>query len=339
MATSAITGLTTEQEAERQRLASKRGQDILGGLASSVYSLVDPTDPLNYLGLFGKVGRAMALAGTAMSPTQAEAVVGKRFIHTGVPTNVPMFGKAYEISDKFSSLNPAALERATQVLGGGAKLKDILSHPSLYRDYPEISNLDIKTLGLFSDPNTRAAYGGGTVYLPPTKQTVSTEKLKEIQSSLLHEVQHAIQEIDKMPKGASPTQFLPEGFNNSLKAASKSEDLTREQLANFIESKYAGKITWADSLFNTNKFKELIKDDKDLAALAKQYDYSRNLRQKLQGKLDYAHKAYEKTAGEAQARAVQKRFMEPEQYANPFTESYDLPLLDITHSPLDFSIK
>jgi hypothetical protein len=273
-----------------------------------------------------------------MSPTDAEAVVGSRFKTTGKPVSVPMYGRAYEITDNFSSLNPQALERITKVMGGGGKLKEILNHPGLYRDYPELSNLDIKTLGLFSDPATKAAYGDKTIFLPPTKAATAEDKLKELHSALLHEVQHAIQEIDKMPKGASPSNYLPENFKNSFKAAEKSVELSKGQVMDHIAKNYGDEINYGDVLFRTKKFQEAVKTDKQLEEYTKQLDYTRKLSQKLIDKQTYANKAYEKVAGEAQARAVQKRFEKPEQYNRPFSESYDVDLLDLTSSPLDRSI-
>jgi hypothetical protein len=338
MATSAITGLTTEQELARQKLAHERGQTLFGGLGSMAYSLIDPTDPLTYLGLFGKVGRAAAIAGMGMSPTDAEAVVGSRFKTTGKPVSVPMYGRAYEIPDNFSSLNPQALEKVTKAFGGGGKLKEILSHPSLYRDYPELSNLDVKTLGLFSNPATRAAYGDQTIFLPPTKSTTAEGRLKELHSSLLHEVQHAIQEIDKMPKGSNPSYYLPENFLNSFKAAQKSVELSQGQVVDYLAKNYDGRLTYGDVLFKTKKFEEAVKKDKQLEDYVKQHDYTKKLSKKLVDKQTAAHDTYERVAGEAQSRAVQKRFENPEQYDRPFSESYDVDLLDLTRSPLDRSI-
>lgn len=338
MATSAITGLTKEQQEQYNRQNVRNVGNFLGAAGKAVYPFIDPTDPLNYLGLFGKAGKMIAVGGTAMTPRDAEAVVGARFRHTGIPTNVPMYGKAFEISDQFSSLNPSAVERLTQLFGGGGKLKEILNHPSLYRDYPEIANLDVKTLGLFSDPGTRAAYGNGTVYLPRTKETASPEALKQLQSSLLHEVQHAIQELDKMPRGASPTNFLPENIAQSMKAANNSEDLAKKTLYDHITAKYNGAIDWGDVLFKTKKFTQTVEGDKDTLALLNQYEYAKKLRSKLSDKMSAAQETYERVAGEAQARAVQKRFENPSEYERPFTESYDKGLLDLQRSPLDVSI-
>lgn len=339
MATSAITGLTKEQQDQYNRQNVQNVQDFATAAGKAVYPFIDPTDPLNYLGLFGKAGKMIAVGGTLMSPQDAQALVGARFKHTGVPTSVPMFGKAFEISDQFSSLNPAALERITQLLGGGGKLKEILNHPSLYRDYPEIANLDVRSLGLFSNPGTRAAYGDGTVYLPRTKETASPEALKQLQSDLLHEVQHAIQQIDGMPRGASPSNFLPENIAQSFTAANRSEDLAKKTLYDHITAKYNGEIDWGDVIFKTKKFTQTVEGDKDTLALLNQYEYAKKLRSKLSDKMTAAQQEYERVAGEAQARAVQKRFENPEEYAKPFTESYDKRLLDLQRSPLDTTIE
>lgn len=280
---------------------------------------------------------AMQLA-NAYNPV---GMVGARFKGSGaVPTDVPLYGRAKEISDQFSEVSPEMLARATQPFSKeSVTLGDVLRHPELYRDYPELARYPVKSLGLFTDPATRAAYGQGTVYLPANSVNLSPAKLKETHSSLLHEVQHAIQELDKMPKGASPSNFLPENIGQSLNAASKSEELSRNSLAEYLTQKYGGSVTWADALFKNNKFTNTTKGDKQAEDLLKQFEYSRKLRTRLEEKVNAAHQSYKQVAGEAQARAIQKRFENPEQYNSPVTESYDLPLLDLKQSPLDYTIR
>jgi hypothetical protein len=73
MATNAITGLTDEEEARRRQLAQQRANAVFGGAAKTAASFLDPTDPLNYLGMFGKTGKALFALTAGMRPQEAQA--------------------------------------------------------------------------------------------------------------------------------------------------------------------------------------------------------------------------------------------------------------------------
>ena len=69
------------------------------------------------------------------------------------------------------------------------KLPDILDHPELFKAYPELRDLDIRKT------SKGGSYTGGTLYFDGTR------------SSLFHEIQHAIQEIEGFAPGSSPGMF------------------------------------------------------------------------------------------------------------------------------------
>jgi hypothetical protein len=285
---------------------------------------------------------AQQMAASLAAGYNPVGMVGARFKGSGaVPTDVPMYGKAKEITDQFSEISPEMIAKATQIFGKDkVTLGDILKHPELYRDYPELAKYPVKGLGLFSDPNTKAAYGGGNVYLPTNSKNISSDKLKDIHSSVLHEVQHAIQEIDKMPTGASPDMFMKKGWGKAMDKTNALENQTRESLDEYVKTKYPDQnMSWAAFLFNTNKSKELVASDPKLKELVGTFNKAKELRTKLQSQADNAYNSYKNVAGEAQARAIQQRFLNPEQYQRPVTESYDIPLMDLRKSPLDSSIK
>lgn len=285
---------------------------------------------------------AQQMAASLAAGYNPVGMVGARFKGSGaVPTDVPMYGRAKEITDQFSEISPEMIAKATQIFGKDkVTLGDILKHPELYRDYPELARYPVKGLGLFSDPNTKAAYGAGNVYLPTNSKNIPVDKLKEIHSSILHEVQHAVQEIDKMPNGASPDMFMQKGWGKAMNKTNSIENQLRETLDDYVKTKYPDQnISWADFLFNTNKSKEVVAKDPKLKELVGTFNKAKELRTKLQTQADNAYNSYKNVAGEAQARAIQQRFLNPEQYQRPVTESYDIPLMDLSRSPLDSSIK
>lgn len=270
-------------------------------------------------------------------------IIGTRF-KTGTPTEVPFFGTAKEIPDNFSTVSKEKLQEATESIFRQGKpdvrVKDVLWHPSLYRDYPEVGNMPVSPLA-FAQPGTKASfseYKGGAISLPKITAETTPEQLKEIHSSLLHEIQHSVQMLDNMPKGANPEMFK-KGHKQELAAKlSKAEHEARQRLDEYVRPKYDG-LNWSSFLFNTNAAKEAASSDEKLKELADYYARVTNLRKKAEKRAPNAFEQYRKVAGEAQARAVQQRFENPSEYANPVEASYDVPFSDLLRSPLDTTIK
>lgn len=105
-------------------------------------------------------------------------------------------------------INKMPYEQKLKVLGSGqgVKLGELLDHPELFKNYPELKNISVKQLNLEHSGNQ------GTVgsYSPEFNQiTVSAERMggkwgdKE-KSILLHEIQHAIQQKEGFARGGSP---------------------------------------------------------------------------------------------------------------------------------------
>lgn len=89
------------------------------------------------------------------------------------------------------------------------KLEDILDFPDLYEQYPDLKNLQVKRL---SDKDRKAGVGGK--YNPET-DTIELgidpmePMTKDDLSSLLHEVQHAVQQREGFEQGASSKFLYP----------------------------------------------------------------------------------------------------------------------------------
>lgn len=84
-----------------------------------------------------------------------------------------------------------------RVAAGNATLEDILQHDELFRAYPELRNVRVRFAEL--DDGTRGTYNRRT------NTIVLSDTLKRApQKTILHEVQHAIQEIEGFSGGASP---------------------------------------------------------------------------------------------------------------------------------------
>lgn len=289
--------------------------------ALAVAPFVKPTQAV------GKATLEEALAANASrrawDPTGQRGVIGIRF-KTGIPTEVPGFGPAKEIPDTYSSIKPEMLKEMSSIFGQPITLKDILEHPSLYRDYPELAKYPVKGLGLFQ-PDLKGAYGEGKLYLQ-RKFNPTPEDLKESHSTLLHEIQHAIQELDKMPMGGMTEDFLSKAYSKAAGKISKIRDEANSQLRDAIEQRGLPSSVYYDILFNNKKGQDAVSKFPELNQLI---DYSRKARQadmRFQDKYQEAYEKYKRYAGEAQANAVQTRFLNPQEYRKDVLESYDIPV-------------
>lgn len=301
-------------------MTTRPRQDTLDA-ALAVAPFVKPTQAV------GRVALEEALAANAsrraFDPTGQRGVIGIRF-KTGIPTEVPGFGPAKEIPDTYSSIKPEMLKEMSSIFGQPITLKDILEHPSLYRDYPELAKYPVKGLGLFQ-PDLKGAYGEGKLYLQ-RKFNPSPEDIKQSHSTLLHEIQHAIQELDKMPMGGMTEDFLSKAYEKAAGKISTIKNESNKQLQIALEQRGLPSSVYADIIFNNKKGLEAVSKFPELNELI---DYNRKARKaewRLQDKYQEAYEKYKSYAGETQARAVQKRFENPQEYRKDVLESYDRPV-------------
>lgn len=276
-------------------------------------------------------------------------MIGTRFKGSGaVPTEVPGFGPAKEIQDTGSSVNLDNLVTAMSNDKNAPKnLGDILNHPELYRDYPELAKYPVQGLGTMQalldairGSGLKGMYADGNFYLPTMSKKVAEAKLGDIHSTLLHETQHAIQQLDKMPEGGMTEQFLSQGYAKARQKVDTLKNAAYKELESKIADKGLESNTIFDIMFDNASGKALIQNDKTIGPSAAFYQKILKADYKLQKKYDEAYNKYRSLGGEAQARAVQKRFENPEEYAKPVTKSYDVPLESLNYrDPMGYTIK
>ena len=86
------------------------------------------------------------------------------------------------------------------------KLGNILDHPKLFKLYPELANYSIEY-----DADLAP---GNAAFIPTKKQILMSGQYVDDMSTLLHEIQHAIQELEGFGKGANPADM--DVFNASV---------------------------------------------------------------------------------------------------------------------------
>ena len=105
----------------------------------------------------------------------------------------------YEIDD-----SDAKIKVGQSIKFEDAKLEDILDHPKLYEQYPQLRGLTVKgPLRNWSKANMGAFSAGpdpvksvGILYINPDSS--------DVEGTVLHEIQHAIQHIEGLERGGSP---------------------------------------------------------------------------------------------------------------------------------------
>ena len=299
--------------------------DVMGLAADSyrLYENPDQRTPLNYA---AAASNLVPFLPKNFSSEGVQKLIGERFKGSGAtPTEVPGFGTAKEISDKYSTLDEKSLKEMSAIFGKkNITLKDILDHPSLYRDYPELASYPVKGTGLFQT-NLKGAYGDGVLYLQRQFEPTS-KSLKEAHSTLLHEVQHAIQELDKMPSGGLTEDFLSKGYAKANLKINELRKAVTADLEKEVTDKGLPNSSYSAILFGTNKGKEILDT---FPSIKKKADYLFKIRKasnEMDAKYNDAFDKYKNYAGEVQSRAVQKRFENPEEYSKPVTQSYDRPM-------------
>jgi hypothetical protein len=204
-----------------------------------------------------------------------------------------------EISDQSAKLT---LGRGSPDEYGAIQAKTFegaLKHQQLKRAYPELNNVTFQHW-----PNE--SYQGANFDPSEMIVTMGQKAMEPQRGVALHELQHIIQRNEGFAKGGSPSNVLDEyysGINKQLSSLVKEMDSLPEFERKFDQAKQAE--------FNIlqSKYQELMN-------------------QKLSAN---AEEAYQRLAGEAEARAVQSRMnMTPEQRRAMFPEeSYDVPMNEL----------
>lgn len=148
-------------------------------------------------------------------------------------------GRKYWMSDRGSKVKfTDAVAKAVRDHDGDVtlKLSTIMEHPALYEQYPQLKDLQVE----FTDninPKFRGAYYPEENMIRMKKSKVDAGTFNTpTHQILLHEVQHAIQNIEGHEGGSNPSLFLPDSYDGDVAAL----EGANEQLAEFGRDAYRG---------------------------------------------------------------------------------------------------
>lgn len=225
-----------------------------------------------------------------------------------------------QISDKGAVLNKEAFDKL-QIMKS-TPLSAVLDHPELYKAYPDLKDLSVEQLGvIFRGPNTMGLYDPTKDLIELNKHYATSDKgYKDALSTLLHEVQHAIQKRENWPGGTNPGQFTPSSSKRIQGSLNKIEDDLAKQAA-LLSGNNVSRHTINNALNylggNTTyvgkqeaALIEALKGNKELGDVVNRFQSFDGIRGRLRERAVKAEEKYNQAASEVQAQATQKQFEE-----------------------------
>lgn len=215
---------------------------------------------------------------------------------------------------------------------GYVYLSDILDHPKLFKAYPQLKNMRVSWFQ--TDNGLRGVNYGGVGGI---SVAINRESAEDVMSTLMHEVQHEIQNIEGFSKGASPSYWAEvetpetktiadlnrkmEKLAEELSAIELGEDAWYGQNAFELASMYAFlNKRLNDNALNPKAAEHAREDIPEIIATAEKYnlmdkfnEYAKLSEEISKAKEDAkANKGepfdlYQRTAGEIESRDVQAR--------------------------------
>lgn len=175
----------------------------------------------------------------------------------------------------------ATVTRKRNRTAASAELQDVLRHPKLFEAYPEAQSIQVIT-GNRAKGSFVSNMPGFSVPVIQVQKNLAGDELK---STILHEIQHWIQEKEGFAKGSSPDAF-PDG-----------QEINDAQV---IQNRIAAGMSPSDA---AKWFSEKL----GRTASVKAMDLATGRPQDLRRLAGGPESAYRRTAGEIEARDVQAR--------------------------------
>lgn len=206
-----------------------------------------------------------------------------------------------------------------RVESGNATLADVLEHDSLYEAYPELRNVKVR---LESDTGSK----NGS-YDPSTNTiTISEDKPGDSAKvgTMLHEIQHAIQQIEGWESGASPEYWAAREYESGDTASDRAQELYSRILTSLDKADQNKVIRYneldreMEATFTADPESEAGKryakyeaeQDKLYEELYKNERFRRllDLQRQMENPQSAYYEMYLNTAGEIEARNVSERY-------------------------------
>ncbi len=224
--------------------------------------------------------------------------------------------KRFEISDKNAKLN---MDSVFEKTGGGmykisptktqVRLGDFLDHKELYAQYPKLKNVWVAFVNKPSETSSASFIGAREGSALADRIEINMAHPKDIKESLLHEIQHAIQEKEGFARGGSPESVYPWDMPEIK------NDKTMQSYKKQMDD-----LSYNGTDYDEPKFQRVVSKR------------DRYLQQKLINKYgeNYGTEMYKRLAGEVESRDVSARAnLTPAQRRNTLIgSSQNIPVKD-----------
>lgn len=190
----------------------------------------------------------------------------------------------FEIDDSGAKIIQATAKRLNQ--GGSAKLSEVLDHPGFFKNYPQLKDMKI---------SSRHSLGSRGQYLPGEGIIIDSSAFnpsKTDKSTLLHEIQHAIQEIEGFARGGN----VPESIDPKILFARRKDAVDIRT-----------RLSQLNDLYGTPEFNNLPQSER--ARIGKEIVSLEDQLNKIMKEEKFGQ--YQRLSGELEARAVQRRMDMP----------------------------
>ena len=195
----------------------------------------------------------------------------------------------YELSNKEEYLYDALTDKSI------IHLADIFDAPTLYKAYPDLQDILI----LFGRIN--GAYAQFLPGLDAIELDYNTTSPKELRLSLIHEIQHAIQEREGFSTGANFDVNNDAKYNRALRQVKRAIQIfdatTRNKVINALQAKYLD--------HDTQDAEDIITSMSDIELNA--FDIADKSFAIVAERIDTLQDKYERKAGEVEARNTETR--------------------------------
>lgn len=195
---------------------------------------------------------------------------------------------------------------------GNARLVDIIQHDVLFENYPTLKEVKVKAETLKN--GTRGLFRPNKAEIALDKDLFRSEyRTEQRDKTLIHEIQHAIQEIENFAGGASPEYYQNKinELDENIRGAQHNLDLWLNDIGlndfviKSIKEMQNGKTLeqhWKD----IQEFKRNSKYASQIEASEKELEQARNMYEEFTKGMT-ANEMYHYTAGEVEARNTADR--------------------------------
>lgn len=203
------------------------------------------------------------------------------------------------------------------------KLESVLDAPELYAAYPQLRDVLV-----FDEFEEEARYAGASNFRTITLNTNEEIPQSERERTILHEVQHIVQDIEGFASGGNSFEAYEifNQFRKYLQRKAQERNLHKGEEYSFLKDRLAAFDEIAEKYNNNPLAITRFLRDKSNRKLFNFYDN---------------HDLYKRIAGEIEARNVEYRidWSDKKRFITPFNDTLDIPAEEVIVTGVSLSLR